>query len=399
MKLMKMKSLLWSIILLTGSLLISCSNDDFEPLNEIEQEQEEENPENPDEEEEEEETDWSEVAEDLQQQTYTVYLTSEGTFRQDNEGNENFNYWWNAHMLDVLIDGYERTGDESYLPKMKALLEGIEVRNGNRYQNVFIDDMEWLGIACLRAYQLTDDEQYKEVADLLWEEIKQGWSDVHGGGIAWKTDTPNSKNACSNGPGAILAMYLYEIDQDEEDLEWAQDIYAWLKETLVDPDTGLVWDNIDIQDGETVINTDWIFTYNVGTYIGAANLLHEATGDEMYLNDAIESANSVMNSGELTNEGILKEEGQGDGGLFKGILVRYFTQLTLNPDLPSSEQEDYTEFIRLNAETLYEDGLTNSLLAGPDWRAVPEGRVDLATQLSGVMLMEAAALLQTEGTL
>lgn len=344
--------------------------------------------------------DWEEVATSLQQKTYTVYLTSEGTFRQDNEGNDNFNYWWNAHMLGALVDGYERTGDDAYLPKMKALLEGIEVRNGNRYQNVFIDDMEWLGIACLRAYQLTDDEQYKQVADLLWEEIKGGWSDIHGGGIAWKTDTPNSKNACSNGPGAILAMYLYEIDEDPDDLEWAQDIYTWLKETLVDPDTGLVWDNININDnGETVINRDWIFTYNVGTYIGAANLLHQATGDEIYLNDAVESANSVMNTGELNSAGILKNEGQGDGGLFKGILVRYLTQLTLNPELSEDDRDDYAEFLQLNAKTLYENGLKSAMLAGSNWNEEPSGRVDLSTQLSGLMLIEAVALLESEEAL
>lgn len=344
--------------------------------------------------------DWEEVATSLQQKTYTVYLSSEGTFRQDNEGNDNFNYWWNAHMLDALVDGYERTGDDTYLPKMKALLEGIEVRNGNRYQNVFIDDMEWLGIACLRAYQLTDDEQYKQAADLLWEEIKEGWSDIHGGGIAWKTDTQNSKNACSNGPGAILAMYLYEIDEDPDDLEWAQDIYTWLKETLVDPDTGLVWDNININDnGETVINSDWIFTYNVGTYIGAANLLHQVTGDQMYLNDAVESANSVMNTGELSAGGILKNEGQGDGGLFKGILVRYFTQLTLNPELPEGDRDEYAEFLQLNAKTLYENGLKSAMLAGPNWNEEPSGRVDLSTQLSGLMLIEAVALLESEEAL
>nr|6SHD_A Chain A, Alpha-1,6-mannanase [Salegentibacter sp. Hel_I_6]6SHD_B Chain B, Alpha-1,6-mannanase [Salegentibacter sp. Hel_I_6]6SHD_C Chain C, Alpha-1,6-mannanase [Salegentibacter sp. Hel_I_6] len=374
-----------------GSHMASSADDDG--IDDV-QEEEEEQPVEPGEEEDDEVADWGEVAENLQEQTYNIYLTSNGTFRQDNEGNENFNYWWNAHMLDVLIDGYERTGDESYLPKMKSLLEGIEVRNGNKYENVFIDDMEWLGIACLRTYKLTNDQQYKEVADLLWEETKQGWSDVHGGGIAWKTDTPNSKNACSNGPAAIFALYLYEIDQDEEDLEWAKKIYHWLKDTLVDPESGLVWDNIDYHDGEAIINRDWIFTYNVGTYIGAANLLHQATGEGMYLDDAIKSASSVVAPGELTTGGVLKNEGQGDGGLFKGILVRYFTQLALNPDLPDGKRNEFEEFVLFNAETLYHNGLTSAGLAGPNWNDEPSGRVDLSTQLSGVMLMEAKALLE-----
>lgn len=341
-------------------------------------------------------SDWGIVAEDLQKQTYSIYLTSNGTFRQDNTGNEGFNYWWNAHMLDVLVDGYQRTGDESYVPKMKALLNGIETRNGGGFQNVYIDDMEWLGIACLRAYELTGDERYKEVADFLWEEIKKGWNDTHGGGIAWKTDMPDSKNACSNGPAAILALYLYEIDGNAEDLEWAKDIYHWLKETLVDPSTGLVWDNINYHDGVAVTNRDWIFTYNVGTYIGAANLLHQATGDAAYLDDAVKSSNSVISSATLKSGRVLKNEGQGDGGLFKGILVRYFTQLTLNPDLPAAKHEEYKEFIRLNSEILYEHGLTSSKLAGPNWNDEPSGRVDLSTQLSAVMLMEARALLERE---
>jgi predicted alpha-1,6-mannanase (GH76 family) len=389
-----MKIVRLGVLFLTLFFLNSCSTDG-ENLPEVE-EKENETPAEPDEDEEdfeEEVSDWGEVSQKFQQITYDTYLSSAGTFGQDNLGNQNFNYWWNAHMLDVLVDGYKRSGNDAYLPRMKALLEGIKTRNGNRYKNAFIDDMEWLGIACLRAYEETGDESYKEVADFLWVEVKKAWSDVHGGGIAWKTDTPNSKNACSNGPAAIFALYLYQIDQDPEDLQWAKDIYHWLKNTLVDPDTGLVWDNINFQDGQAVINRDWIFTYNVGTYIGAANLLHQTTGNSVYLQDAMKSANSVISTGELTTGEILKNEGQGDGGLFKGILVRYLAQLALNPELAVEKQEQYKEFIQFNAETLYSNGRSDQGLFGPNWSDQPSGRVDLSTQLSGVMLMEANALL------
>lgn len=374
-------------------VLISCSSDDN--LKDIVENVDEPGP-DPGNDKDENVSDWGVVAEGLQQQTYSIYLTTNGTFRQDNNGNENFNYWWNAHMLDALVDGYARTGDASYLPRMNALLEGIKVKNGGSYKNVYIDDMEWLGIACLRAYKLTGDERYKEVAVLLWEEIKKGWNDVHGGGISWKTDMPNSKNACSNGPAAILALHLYEINRDPADLEWAVSIYDWLKDTLVDPATGLVWDNINTQGGVAVTNKDWIFTYNVGTYIGAANLLYEATGETIYLDDAVKTADSAILPGTLTTGGVWKNEGQGDGGLFKGILARYFTQLTLNPDLPADKKEKFKKFIEFNAQTLYKHGLNSSKLAGPNWNDKPSGRVDLSTQLSGLMLMEARALLQKE---
>lgn len=381
-----MKKLLYLSFFLAGFSLISCSSDDS--VQEIVDKIDEEKPVNP-QDGEGNVVEWGKRADELQQQTYSIYFTTAGTYRQDNTGNESFNYWWNAHMLDVLVDGYERTGDVSYLPKMKELLQGIAVRNGGGFENVYIDDMEWLGIASLRAYEATGDVMYKEVAVTLWEEIKQGWNDVHGGGISWKTDMPNSKNACSNGPAAILAMHLYEIEGNPDDLEWARKIYDWLKETLVDPSTGLVWDNINFQNGEAVTNRDWIFTYNTGTYIGAASLLYEATGNTVYLDDAIKSANSVISPGVLTTGGILKNEGQGDGGLFKGILARYFTQLSLNPDLSVEKQEKYRKFIRFNAQTLLQHGLNSAGLAGPNWSDEPPARVDLSTQLSGIMLMEA----------
>ena len=94
-----MKTSIYCLLFLTANCLISCSGDDnsMEIIEEIEEgeELEEENV-----------SDWGVVAEKLQQQTYNIYLTSGGTYKQDNQGNENFNYWWNAHMLDALTDYY-----------------------------------------------------------------------------------------------------------------------------------------------------------------------------------------------------------------------------------------------------------------------------------------------------
>ena len=381
---MKTQFLKYTAFIVTGflvSITNSCSEDDLGPLR------------NPVDKVEQEYT-WAATADSMQAATYNTFLSTEGTFKQDNAGNNNFNYWWNAHMLDVLVDGYLRTEDDAYISQMKALVNGIKVRNGGQYQNVFNDDMEWLGIACIRAYEATNDEFYLTLAKELWNEIKKGWSDIHGGGIQWKTDTPDSKNACSNAPGAILALGLYRLEKNPEDLQWAKDIYAWQKETLVDPATGLVWDNINMENGEPVIKKEWIFTYNVGTYIGAANELYAATNEATYLNDAIKTATSTMTSQEVTSEGILKSENQGDGGLFKGILIRYFTDLIQNPDLSEGDREKFIEFFKFNAQTFYNNGISRpSMMSSPDWKNQPGATTDLSTQLSGVMLIEAAATL------
>jgi predicted alpha-1,6-mannanase (GH76 family) len=343
---------------------------------------------------------WAKTADSLQLSTYNNYLGDNGTFVQNNTGNSTFHYWPNAHVLDVLVDGYLRTGDENYKAKMKALLLGIKVKNGNTYNNVFNDDMLWLANSSLRAYAATNDQEYKDVAVFLWERIKLSWSDVFGGGITWKQDSPKQKNAVSNGPAAILAMRLYEIDQKPEDLEWAKKIYAWQKSNLVDPVTGLVWDNISEVNGVVTTNKDWVFTYNMGTWIGSGLRLYKVTNDQTYLDDAVKCGRTVMTSAKLVSEGILKDEGQGDGGLFKGILVRYFTELIQQPTINSTDKEKFANFLKFNAQTLYKKGIYRpGMFSGNNWKVgpAPAANTDLTTQLSGVMLIEAAAKLDKDG--
>lgn len=374
--------LLLSIIFLG---LAACGEDDLGPLNN-----------DPDDDTTREYT-WAATADSMQEATYTTYLSTAGTFKQDNAGNTNFNYWWNAHTLDALVDGYLRTNDDAYISRMKSLVRGIKTMNNDHYPNEFNDDMAWLGLSSMRAYAATGDSEYKEVARLLFEEIKKSWSDLYGGGITWKINTPNSKNAVSNAPVAILAMRLYHAEENADDLEWAKKIYDWQEANLVDPQTGLVWDNINTVDGEVVTNKDWIFTYNIGTWIGAGIELYEVTGEQRYLSNSVKSAKSMMTSPKLTTEGLMRDEGQGDGGLFKGILVRYFTRLIQQPDISESNRDDFITFLEFNAKTLYDKGLDRpSMLCGPNWRQQPGAQTDLSTQLSGLMLMEAAARLKAD---
>src|SRR5690554_5761160 len=105
------------------SFLVSCSDDDWEPLNEIvEEEPEDPDPEEPT------EYDWAETAQLMQEDTYTAYLGTNGVFKEK-PGNDRFHYWWNAHVLDVLVDGYLRSENDAYVSQMNALVEGIRTHN------------------------------------------------------------------------------------------------------------------------------------------------------------------------------------------------------------------------------------------------------------------------------
>ncbi|MCW1734355.1 glycoside hydrolase family 76 protein [Anaerorudis cellulosivorans] len=326
---------------------------------------------------------------------HLFWNADEHYFNYNNLGLKDFHYWPQAHALDVMIDAYLRTRDNLYKTTINDWYDGVKRKNGNTFFNIFYDDMEWNALAMLRAYQTTGDEKFKTAALEVWEDIKTGWNENAGGGIAWKKDQPYSKNACSNGPASILASRLYQLFGNESDKEWALKIYEWEKETLFNPANGAVYDHIDSRTG--YIQKKWIFTYNQGTFLGAALELYKITGEKDYLNDAMKAADYTLTNLIDSNDGLLKDEGNGDGGLFKGIFVRYFTQLILNPDISSVDRTRYVTFLKFNAETLWRYGTDKQrLLFGTYWKTNPGDVTDLPTQLSGCMLIEAAALLEKE---
>ncbi len=343
--------------------------------------------------------DWTAAADSSSENfIYSFWNTADHFFNDSNDGTTNFQYWPQAHALDVVIDAYLRTGDNLYKTTIDDWYEGVKAKNGDSFYNVFYDDMEWNALAMLRAYNATNDERYKTAALSVWEDIKTGWNDNAGGGIAWKKDQLYSKNACSNGPACILAARLYQQFRDETDKEWALKIYDWEKDVLFNPANGAVYDNINSRTGD--IQTSWIFTYNEGTFLGAALELYNITGEKGYLNDAQKAADYTLNNLVNSNDRLLKDEGSGDGGLFKGVFVRYFTQLILHPDLSSGTQNRYMQFLKYNAETLWTEGTNKQqVLYSTYWKTKPGSITDLTTQSSGAMLIEAAALLKSEGVI
>ncbi|GMK44813.1 glycoside hydrolase [Paenibacillus glycanilyticus] len=309
-----------------------------------------------------------------------------------------FNYWWLAHAVDALVDGYERSGDERYAEQIAKLHQGLLDRNAGVMINDYYDDMEWMALAWLRAYDATKDEKYKQAALELWEEIKGGWNGEMGGGIAWRKEQLDYKNTPANAPAAILAARLYGHFHNGEDLGWAKKIYDWQKETLVDPDTGLVWDGIN-RTGDGNIDKDWRFTYGQGVFIGAGVELYRATEDKAYLEDARRTAAHLKEAFLSSATGMLPSEGDGDGGLFKGVLIRYLGELiAADPDGP--ERKEWIGMLETNANGLWEYGKAeDKAVFSNSWAEAPDAIVQLSTELSGIMLLEQMAVLEKNGQL
>jgi len=338
---------------------------------------------------------WSERAEWLQERLYANYRDDEsGILAQWHPGaaakpGDNFYYWWQAHVIDVWMDGYERSQDRAYLERIDSLASHLRRINGDTFLHNYYDDMEWLALALLRVYDATGDRLYRERVSELWTDIRTAWNSHMGGGMAWKKDQLDYKNTPANAPAAILATRLHQRFGDPEDLAWARRIYAWNREHLVDPQTGFVWDGIN-RLGDGAIDKEWTFTYCQGVMIGAGLELHACTGEASYLADAAQTAAATRARYVDPQTGMLPDEGIDDTGLFKGILVRYIARMLLQTE----EETAWRHILLRNGETLWSSGLDPETgLAGPSWETRPDGAVQLSVQLSAVMLVEALARL------
>lgn len=337
---------------------------------------------------------WQQVAEDATQALVTHFWNGgEGYFNSlpDVADVQHNQYWPQAHAMDVVIDAYLRTGSSGYRALFDKWHDGIKKKAGNSYFNDFYDDEEWICLTMLRLYDCTKEQKYLDTAQLLWDDIQNAWNTKYcGGGMAWRKSQPWSKNACSNGPAGIIAARMYNIQKRDADLDLAKRIYNWERDNLYAAGTGAVYDSMNGQSGNSI--TNWVFTYNQGTFVGMCYELYRITGENLYLRDAVRASSYTLSSLSDLSESVLKDEGTGDGGLFKGIFVRYFTLLLQDSHLEQSDKTRFVAYLKHNAEVLKEKGMQPQKLIGCNW-ARNNSAVDLGTQVSGCALFEAMAIL------
>ncbi|MCD8176646.1 MAG: alpha-1,6-mannanase [Tannerellaceae bacterium] len=232
-----------------------------------------------------------------------------------------YSYWPHAHGLDVLVDIYLRTKDETVKQYIYDAHAGIKERNyaGDTFWNNYYDDMAWHGVAQLRVLQEVDGSwaNYEESAKQLWEWITEGWTDDDGGGIAWNHEdnaAGKSKGLPSNGPACIIAArraqkYPDEVINGYTNLEWAHRIYDWMRYNRVILSTGRVYEHIDDTNGD--------YSYDVGTFIGSALELYDITGEITYMNDAIKAGHYHIRNNINSSNRVMTDYGEqvGDGGV------------------------------------------------------------------------------------
>ncbi|MCW0215003.1 MAG: glycoside hydrolase [Pseudonocardia sp.] len=302
-----------------------------------------------------------------------------------------WHYWWQAHLLDCLLDAQLREPSGPRGRELGALVRAVRLHNLGRWTNDYYDDIAWFGLAVRRA-GLRIPRTGPKAVTAITERLRSAHTPDGGGGIWWRRGD-DFKNAPANGPAAILLARTGDVPR-------AVAIVDWMAATLVDPGTGLVRDGVrpDPATGRWQLEGA-AYTYCQGVYLGACVELAERDGDPRWA----ERAAAVVDATRAhlaEPDGVLRgyDDG-GDGGLFNGILARYLADAALRLPEPGPAA---AAMVTASAQRVWENRTTDA--SGPvfahDWRAparqpragTPESA--LSVQLSGWMLLEAAARLE-----
>lgn len=308
-------------------------------------------------------------------------------------------FWKSAEMIEMVADAYGTSGRATYKHVATALLNGTVARNGSNWLYYthaagqppdlsdprLNDDVGWMVLAALRVYQMTGSSSYLHLAqsnfDAIWA---RGWTKEFGGGLWWGVDH-YQKNACTNAPAVIAACKLYANLHDPAYLTKAKTGYRWLRKNLYNTSTGQVYDHLSRGSSGPVLNTtSW--TYNQGTFIGAANRLYALTKDRTYYDDALRALTYAKNH--LTTNGILKQEsdgGDGDSGGFKGIFARWALRFTRDNHITS-----FNAWFTKNAATAWSNRNSRGLMSENwDHPTSNSGTLYSWDCTSGVVMMQA----------
>ena len=319
-----------------------------------------------------------------------------------------WHYWWQAHLLECLVDAQARDPQPERKTTIERQIRGQLWRNTGRWINDYYDDMAWLALALERAGTVAGVTRPKSL-DKLRDQFLNSWVPEDGGGIPWRKQD-QFFNAPANGPaGIFLARY--------DRLRRAQQMADWIDETLIDPETHLVFDGIK---GGSLVRAQ--YTYCQGVVLGLEVELAARTQDGRHAERVHRLVAAVRDN--MAPEGIIQGAGGGDGGLFDGILARYLalvvTTLPERTPADTAARNTAKELVLKSAQAAWDyrqtvEGLPlfgafwnrNADLptaAGKDAQFV-EGTVnasevpekDMSVQVAGWMLMEAAYTVDDEG--
>src|SRR6195952_1628324 len=127
-----------------------------------------------------------------------------------------WNFWWQAHLLDCLVDSSQRRPDPATARLIGALIRSIKLRNLGRFTNAYYDDMAWMGLALKRAEAVGAGDP-RGIGQIVTR-ILDAWSPPVGG-IPWRVGD-GYFNAPANGPAGIPLARNGFSDPAQRTADW-----------------------------------------------------------------------------------------------------------------------------------------------------------------------------------
>jgi hypothetical protein len=356
-------------------------------------------------------------------------------------------WWHSANATGALIDYMLTTGDHSYLPVLDGIFNNaqnawtVDVTsqiniptvnpfglgqigggsiptggfkyNFTNFLNHYYDDEGWWALAWIKAFDLTQNQKYLNMAVTIGLDMTKGWDTVFGGGIYWSKDHSGPigapyKNAIANELFMAVTARLYLRTKDPQWKNWALQEFTWFY------NSGLIWgtaSNQSLQQQNAFLINDsletsgvndgkqTVWTYNQGVILGALCDLSIIFGDQVTFSgkqiSLLPLAKVIADTaiGEFSNtgdaKGILFEANDPtypssiDHVQFKGVLIRNMATL-----FAYGGGAQFSELITANATSVLAGGNFSSQF-GAFWSGSPD-QEDFVRQSAAMDAINAA---------
>ncbi|HZV34033.1 MAG TPA: glycoside hydrolase family 76 protein, partial [Verrucomicrobiae bacterium] len=298
--------------------------------------------------------------------------------------------WWNAaNCLEAIENDIYANNDLQYL---SVLTNTYNLNSSGNFLNSYYDDEGWWANAWIRAYDLSGNTNFLNMAKTIFADLTNGWDTTNlncPGGIWWNK-THTYKNAIPNELFLLASIRLHQRTPGDSGpgsyFYWATNEWTWFN------NSGMINSEHLVNDGLSgcTNNLGQTWTYNQGVILGGLTDLYKVTGDSNYLTEAENIATAAINHFE-DNHGILVEPcesggcGGGDTPQFKGIFQRYLAYLYDETRTPY-----YFNFLTNNARAVWFNDRNSFNQLGIHWDG-PWDSGDAARQSSALMPVSAMA--------
>lgn len=245
---------------------------------------------------------YGELAEKMYQKVHeNFYDKKTNLYTNLNAENRKYSELWGlCSMMQVANEMEKKNPNQAFITNILNIIEQyysekksqggydsylIKLGGGDRYY----DDNQWIGIALMDAYKRTKNQTYLTKSEMIYDFMMMGYDDVLGGGLYWREVDKLTKNTCSNAPGIILALQLYQANSNKKYLETATKLYDWTNRRLRTQER-LFYDNV-ITKNDSIDKR--IYSYNTGAMLQANLYFYEITQERKYLIEAQKMAQSA----------------------------------------------------------------------------------------------------------